>query len=118
MRLTEVESPPVTLPVDEGIVFADWSACPGDPAPGADLARGGCVSPGLTVGELAERVEVSQSTCSHHVRTLAAPGFVLLAMAGTTTVSVNDACCSGLPHAADVVMGTLAARACCPHPAS
>ena len=29
-------------------------------------------------------------------------------------MSVNPACCTGLPHAADVVMGTLAARPCCP----
>ena len=29
-------------------------------------------------------------------------------------VSVNAACCTGLPHAADVVMGTLSAQPCCP----
>jgi L-amino acid N-acyltransferase YncA len=29
-------------------------------------------------------------------------------------VSVNAACCTGLPHAADVVMGTLASVPCCP----
>ena len=29
-------------------------------------------------------------------------------------VSVNAACCTGLPHAADVVMGTLSAPPCCP----
>ena len=29
-------------------------------------------------------------------------------------VSVNAACCTGLPHAADVVMGTLSSPPCCP----
>jgi L-amino acid N-acyltransferase YncA len=34
---------------------------------------------------------------------------------GTSSmVSVNAACCTGLPHAADVVMGTLASPPCCP----
>ena len=31
-----------------------------------------------------------------------------------SVVSVNPACCTGLPHAADVVMGTLATLPCCP----
>ena len=29
-------------------------------------------------------------------------------------VSVNQSCCTGLPHAADVVMGTTETRPCCP----
>jgi L-amino acid N-acyltransferase YncA len=29
-------------------------------------------------------------------------------------VSVNAACCTGLPHAADIVMGTLSSPPCCP----
>jgi L-amino acid N-acyltransferase YncA len=34
---------------------------------------------------------------------------------GTATlVSVNPACCTGLPHAADAVMGMLGPRPCCP----
>ena len=33
---------------------------------------------------------------------------------GTTTlVSINEACCTGLPHAADVLMGALAIQPCC-----
>ena len=31
-----------------------------------------------------------------------------------SVVTVNPACCTGLPHAADVVMGTLAVPPCCP----
>jgi L-amino acid N-acyltransferase YncA len=42
-------------------------------------------------------------------------GFVLLRKEGTSTlVSVNAACRTGLPHAADVVMGALAPRPRCP----
>lgn len=69
----------------------------------------------LTVGELAQRTGVSQPTCSHHVRLLAEAGFVLTRRRGTSTeVTVNHACCSGLPHAADVVMGALDTLPCCP----
>jgi L-amino acid N-acyltransferase YncA len=70
---------------------------------------------GLTVGALTEILGISQSTCSHHVRKLADVGFVHVHKAGTTTVvTVNEACCSGLPHAADAVMGMLAPRPRCP----
>jgi L-amino acid N-acyltransferase YncA len=63
------------------------------------------------VGTLAQAVGISQSTCSHHVRKLADVGFVHLRREGTATrVSVNQACCTGLPHAADAVMGALSAR--------
>ncbi len=57
---------------------------------------------------------ISQSTGSHHVRKLADAGFVPLHKEGTATrVSVGTACCTGLPHAAEAVMGMLA-RPCCP----
>ena len=69
----------------------------------------------MPVGELAEQLGISQSTCSHHVRKLADVGFVTVDKVGTASiVSVNPACCTGLPHAADVVMGTLSERPCCP----
>lgn len=71
-----------------------------------------------SVGALAEQLRISQSTASHHVRKLADVGFVLITKRGTTSVvSVNAACCTGLPHAADVVMGALAPRPCCPEDA-
>jgi L-amino acid N-acyltransferase YncA/DNA-binding transcriptional ArsR family regulator len=70
---------------------------------------------GVTVGQLTELLGISQSTCSHHVRKLADVGFLKLHKEGTTTrVTVNPACCVGLPHAADAVMGLLAPRPCCP----
>jgi L-amino acid N-acyltransferase YncA len=69
----------------------------------------------MRVGDLATELGISQSTTSHHVRKLAEVGFVSVDKVGTSSlVSVNPTCCTGLPHAADVVMGTLAAAPCCP----
>lgn len=69
----------------------------------------------VTVGDLAGALGVSQSTCSHHVRQLAEVGFITVDRVATSSiVSINPACCTGLPHAADVVMGTLTGRPCCP----
>ena len=69
----------------------------------------------MRVGDLADALGISQSTCSHHVKKLAEVGFVAVDKVGTASiVSVNPACCTGLPHAADVVMGTLATLPCCP----
>ena len=63
------------------------------------------------MGELAELLGISQSTCSHHIRKLTAAGFLHLHKQGTTTlVSVNQGCCTGLPHAADAALGLLALR--------
>jgi L-amino acid N-acyltransferase YncA/DNA-binding transcriptional ArsR family regulator len=95
--------------------YAEWFACLAEPTR-VRLLHAVAVSNGeVPVGELAELLGISQSTCSHHVRKLADVGFVLLRKQRTTTlVSVNQACCTGLPHAADVVMGVLAPRPCCP----
>lgn len=54
---------------------------------------------------------ISQSTRSHHVSRLAETGFVRVDKIGTASeITVNVACCTGLPHAADVVMGTMRQR--------
>ena len=69
----------------------------------------------MRVGDLAAALGISQSTCSHHVELLRKVGFVAVDKVGTSSmVSVNVACCTGLPHAADVVMGTLSSPPCCP----
>ncbi len=63
----------------------------------------------LRIGDLAAELGIRQSTCSHHVETLRRAGFVAVDRVGTSSmVSVNPACCTGLPHAADVVLGILA----------
>jgi L-amino acid N-acyltransferase YncA/DNA-binding transcriptional ArsR family regulator len=97
------------LPTGEAATYAEWFACLADPTR-VRLLHAVATSPtGITVGSLTEVIGISQSTCSHHVRKLAQVGFVRVQKSGTSTiVTVNEACCTGLPHAADAVMGTLA----------
>lgn len=96
--------------------YAEWFATLADPTR-VRLLHAVATAPGghLKVGDLAAGLGISQSTASHHVRRLAEVGFVVVDRVGTASVvSVNPTCCTGLPHAADVVMGTLAAAPCCP----
>ena len=103
------------LPTDEAATYTDWFACLAEPVR-VRLLHAVATSPkGITVGALTEILGTSQSTTSHHVRKLADVGFVRLRKEGTATiVTVNEACCAGLPQAADAVMGLLAPRPCCP----
>jgi L-amino acid N-acyltransferase YncA/DNA-binding transcriptional ArsR family regulator len=96
--------------------YAEWFALLADPTR-VRLLHAISTSPAgaMRIGDLAEALGVSQSTCSHHVDVLKKVGFVVVDKVGTSSmVSVNAACCTGLPHAADVVMGTLASPPCCP----
>ncbi len=103
------------LPDAETATYAEWFACLAEPTR-VRLLHAVATSPrGMTVGALTEILGISQSTCSHHVRKLAEVGFVNVQKEGTATlVTINAACCAGLPHAADAVMGLLAPRPCCP----
>lgn len=103
------------LPASEADTYAEWFACLAEPVR-VRLLHAVATSPkGITVGALTEVLGTSQSTCSHHVRKLAEVGFVHVRKQGTATiVTINEACCVGLPHAADAVMGLLAPRPCCP----
>lgn len=103
------------LPEQEATTYAEWFAVLAEPTR-VRLLHTVATSPGgVTVGRLTELLGISQSTCSHHVRKLADVGFLTLHKEGTSTrVAVNQACCVGLPHAADAVMGLLAPRPCCP----
>jgi len=96
--------------------YAEWFAVLADPTRVRLLhAVSTATSGSIRVGDLAALLGISQSTCSHHVKKLAEVGFVAVDKVGTASVvSVNPACCTGLPHAADVVMGTLAGVPCCP----
>ena len=96
--------------------YAEWFALLADPTRVRLLHTLSTSATGaMRVRELAEALGISQSTCSHHVEVLRKVGFVVVDKVGTSSmVSVNAACCTGLPHAADVVMGTLSAPPCCP----
>jgi L-amino acid N-acyltransferase YncA/DNA-binding transcriptional ArsR family regulator len=103
------------LAARDAATFADWFSCLADPTRVRLLHAVATDPGGSTVGALTARLGISQSTCSHHVRKLADIGFVRLSKEGTTTrVTVNEACCTGLPHAADVVMGTVPPLPCSP----
>jgi L-amino acid N-acyltransferase YncA/DNA-binding transcriptional ArsR family regulator len=110
-------SPMTGLDHEVAATYASWFACLADPTRVRLLNAVASAGTELPVGVLAEQVGISQPTCSHHVKKLADVGFVTVRKVGTATmVRVNDACCVGLPHAADVVMGALAVRPCCPQP--
>ena len=104
------------LSPDDAATYAEWFAVLADPTRVRVLHEVATSASGaLRVGDLATALGISQATCSHHVRKLADVGFVRVDKVGTASlVSVNAACCTGLPHAADVVMGTLTTRPCCP----
>ncbi|MEQ4206815.1 GNAT family N-acetyltransferase [Actinopolymorpha sp. B17G11] len=113
MVTTTLEVP--LLSAQEAATYADWFACLAEPMRVRLLHAVATAGGAVTVGQLTEDLGISQSTCSHHVRKLAETGFVLLHKRGTATmVAVNPACCTGLPHAADAVMGAIAPRPCCP----
>jgi len=106
---------PRTLPDADATTYAGWFACLAEPTRVRLLHAVATAPDGLTVGQLTELLGTSQSTTSHHVRKLAGTGFVRLHKEGTATrVSVNPACRTGLPHAADAVMDLLALRPRCP----
>jgi L-amino acid N-acyltransferase YncA/DNA-binding transcriptional ArsR family regulator len=99
----------------DAATYAEWFACLAEPTRVRLLHAVAVAGREVTVGELTEQLEISQSTCSHHLRKLADVGFVQMRKERTATlVSVNPACCTGLPHAADAVMGMLGPRPCCP----
>ncbi len=96
--------------------YAEWFAVLADPTRVRLLhTLSTSASGAMRIGDLAESLGISQSTCSHHCQLLRKVGFVVIDKVGTSSmVSVNAACCTGLPHAADVVMGTLSSPPCCP----
>ncbi|MEV6907094.1 GNAT family N-acetyltransferase [Amycolatopsis sp. NPDC051071] len=109
--MTTVASNNQLLPEPEAATYSEWFACLAEPMRVKLLHAVATAPGGLTVGALTEVLGTSQSTCSHHVRKLADVGFLHLRKVGTATVATaNQACCSGLPHAADAVMGLLAPR--------
>ncbi|MDD7967752.1 helix-turn-helix domain-containing GNAT family N-acetyltransferase [Actinomycetospora lemnae] len=100
---------------DDAATYAHWFACLAEPVRVRLLHAVATATGPVSVGRLAELTGISQATCSHHLRKLADTGFLVLRREGTSTrVSVNPACCVGLPHAADAVLGLLAPRPCCP----
>ncbi|WP_181779199.1 helix-turn-helix domain-containing GNAT family N-acetyltransferase [Pseudonocardia pini] len=116
LPLSDVSNPdPTQLSPLDATTYAEWFACLAEPTRVRLLHAIASAGRDTTVGELRTGLGISQSTCSHHLRKLADVGFVTMRKEGTATlVAVNPACCTGLPHAADAVMGMLGPRPCCP----
>lgn len=106
----------MTLATEAAETYAEWFSTLADPSRVRLLHEVATAPTGsMKVGDLATALGISQSTCSHHVRKLTEVGFLFVDKVGTSSiVSVNQSCCTGLPHAADVVMGSLDSRPCCP----
>jgi ArsR family transcriptional regulator len=86
--------------------WAAWFRALADPTRLQVLNAIAASGPDLTIGELVARVDIGQSTVSHHVRLLAQTGFILHQRDGTTSrVSVNPDCLAALPDAARKVLG-------------
>ncbi|HEY0640677.1 MAG TPA: metalloregulator ArsR/SmtB family transcription factor [Pseudonocardiaceae bacterium] len=92
--------------VEGATAYARWFGCLADPTRVRVLHAIASEPGGVTVGALADRVGIGQSTCSHHVRKLAEVGFVRRSRRGTATViTIDETCRAALPHAAEVVLG-------------
>ncbi|GAA3756523.1 helix-turn-helix domain-containing GNAT family N-acetyltransferase [Salinactinospora qingdaonensis] len=115
MTLPPPAPAPPQLATAEAATYASWFACLGDPTRVRLLHAIATHAGSVKVGDLADTLGIGQPTVSHHLRKLAEVGFVTLTKQGTATrVAINQSCCTGLPHAADAVMGLLTNRPCCP----
>lgn len=62
----------------------------------------------MSVGEIVERLDVGQSTVSHHLKILGEVRFILVERVGTASWwRINEACFDCFPTAAELVMGRL-----------
>ncbi len=92
----------------EAEVYAEWFACLADATRIRILNLLARERRPMKVGDIVDRVDVGQSTVSHHLKRLAETGFVLVERVGTASwYQVNDRCLTCFPSAADVVMGRL-----------
>jgi len=88
--------------------WASWFAAIGDPTRLLILHLLSAEQRSMTVGEITSRLDVGQSTTSHHLAKLAEVGFVLVDRLGTSSHwRVNERCLSCFPSAAEVVMGRI-----------
>lgn len=94
----------------EAATYAAWFACLADATRIRILHLLASEARPMKVGEIVDRVEVGQSTVSHHLKRLAQTGFVLVERSGTASFfRVNQRCLTCFPTAADIVMGRLEA---------
>jgi DNA-binding transcriptional ArsR family regulator len=90
----------------EAETWASWFRALGDPSRILILNLLATADRPLSLGEIVDRLDLAQSTVSHHLKILAEVGFVLVDREATSSWwRVNDRCLSCFPSAAEVVMG-------------
>lgn len=97
-----------TLDRETAAEWADWFRVLGDPTRVMILHLLSVADRAMTVGEITDRLDVGQSTVSHHLAKLSDVGFVLVDRLGTTSWwRVNGECIECFPTAAEMVMGRI-----------
>lgn len=90
----------------------EWAACfaaLGDPTRMIVLQMLAAAGRPMTVGEITARLDVGQSTVSHHLARLASARFLLREQDGTSSRwRVNERCLTYVPSVAEIVMGRAA----------
>ena len=103
--------PADTLTRDQATEWASWFAALGDPTRVLILHLLSTSPEPLTVGQITDRLDVGQSTISHHLAKLAEVRFVLVEHVGTASFwRMNSACLDCFPSAAELVMGRIPAE--------
>lgn len=88
--------------------WAGWFRAIGDPTRVLILHLLATADRPITVGEITERLDVGQSTISHHLARLAEVGFVLVDHVATSSLwRINRRCLALFPTAAEMVMGRI-----------
>ncbi|MEU7031975.1 metalloregulator ArsR/SmtB family transcription factor [Streptomyces sp. NPDC046275] len=98
---------------EQARTYATWFRALGDPTRVRLLHLLAAAGRPMTVGQLVDRVEIGQSTVSHHLKILAEVRFVLPEKQGTSTLyAVNRTCLSVFPRAVRSIMGEEASDGC------
>ena len=94
----------------EAETWAPWFRALGDPSRILILNLLATAGEPLSVGDIVDRLDLAQSTVSHHLKILGDVRFVLVERAGTSSRwRINERCLSCFPSAAEVVMGRIPA---------
>lgn len=100
----------IAMTVDRPLAeeWATWFQAIGDPTRILILHLLSTERRAMTTGEITDRLDVGQSTVSHHLAKLADVRFLLVERVGTASLwRVNEACMAAFPSAADVIIGNV-----------
>ena len=95
----------------EAETWAPWFRALGDPTRLLILNLLATEGRPMTVGEVTDRLDVGQSTISHHLSILAQVRFLLVERIGTASLwRINERCLDCFPDAAGLVLGKVPAN--------